>query len=116
MTNLDKVIRVLDGQGAYCGQCSREPGDPLDDCRDCAAVLKMYAQALADAGLLMPGDMTTEYGVWWQLPNEEGISWERVEADLTQMLKNLRKHGYKAEKVSRFVSSHRFITLTEEPK
>lgn len=52
MTNLDKAISVLDGQGAYCGQCSREPGDSLNNCRDCAAVLKGYAQALAEAGLL----------------------------------------------------------------
>ena len=72
MTDLDKAIRVLDGQGAYCGQCSREPGDPLDDCRDCAAGLKMYAQALKEAGLLMPDlpkpDSHDEYG--WPIYGE----------------------------------------------
>ena len=88
----------------------------VDEAIDHLADNDAYVTALEAAGLLAPDDMITEYGVWWQLPNEEGISWERDEADLTQMLKNLRKHGYKAEKVARFVSSHRFITLTEEPK
>lgn len=100
MTNLDKAAEAIR---------SRYPSfDPLS--------ANGIAQALEAANLITPDDMTVEYGVWWQLPKAEGISWERDEVDLTQMLKNLRKHGYKAEKVARFVSPHRFITLTEEPK
>lgn len=54
MSNFDRAVKVLDSQGAYCGQCSREPGDSLDACRDCAAVLETYAHALEAAGLLAP--------------------------------------------------------------
>lgn len=54
MSNIDKAIEVLNGQGACCGDCLREPGDPLSYCGDCARCLSRYAQALADAGLLMP--------------------------------------------------------------
>lgn len=54
MSNFNRAIKALNAQGAYCGQCSREPGDSLDDCRDCAAVLETYAHALEAAGLLAP--------------------------------------------------------------
>lgn len=54
MDRTASAIKVLDAQGAYCGQCSREPGDSLDACRDCAAVLESYAHALEAAGLLAP--------------------------------------------------------------
>lgn len=54
MNRTESVIKILDAQGAYCGQCSREPGDSLNACRDCAAVLETYANALEEAGLLMP--------------------------------------------------------------
>ena len=54
MNRTESAIKILDAQGAYCGQCSREPGDSLNACRDCAAVLETYANALEAAGLLMP--------------------------------------------------------------
>lgn len=54
MSNIDKVIEVLNGQGACCGDCLREPGDPLSYCGDCARCLSRYAQALAEAGLIAP--------------------------------------------------------------
>ena len=54
MNRTESAIEILDAEGAYCGQCLREPGDPLDACRDCAAVLETYANALEAAGLLMP--------------------------------------------------------------
>ena len=54
MSNIDKAIEVLNGQGACCGDCQREPGDPLSYCGNCARCLSSYAQALADAGLLTP--------------------------------------------------------------
>ena len=54
MNRIESAIKILDAQGAYCGQCSREPGDSLDACRDCAAVLETYAHALEAAGLLVP--------------------------------------------------------------
>lgn len=54
MNETESVIKILDAQGAHCGQCSREPGDSLNDCRDCATVLETYAHALEVAGLLMP--------------------------------------------------------------
>lgn len=107
MSNLDKAIELIGELATEFGQTGGNELFGLDEA---------VAQALEEANLITPDDMTVEYGVWWQLPKEEGISWERDEADLAQMLKNLRKHGYKAEKVARFVSPHRFITLTEEPK
>lgn len=54
MNRTESAIKILDAQGAYCGQCSREPGDSLNACRDCADVLETYAHALEAAGLLMP--------------------------------------------------------------
>ena len=54
MNRIESAIKILDAQGAYCGQCSRELGDSLDACRDCAAVLETYAHALEAAGLLVP--------------------------------------------------------------
>lgn len=54
MNRTENVMKILDAQGAYCGQCSREPGDSLNACRDCAAVLESYAHALEEAGVLAP--------------------------------------------------------------
>ncbi|WP_276652422.1 hypothetical protein [Corynebacterium vitaeruminis] len=65
MSNIDKAIEVLNGQGACCGDCGREPGDPLSYCGDCARCLSRYAQALADAGLLAP-DLETVAGMKYE--------------------------------------------------
>ena len=46
------ALHVLNNAGASCGTCGREPGDPLDTCLDCQAVLYRYVDDLTDAGLL----------------------------------------------------------------
>ena len=54
----DRVARVLNNEGAFCGNCGREPGDPIDhcddcdDCDDCNQVLSRYVDALIAAGLV----------------------------------------------------------------
>ena len=51
----DRVARVLNNEGAFCGNCGREPGGPIDhcdDCDDCNQVLSRYADALIAAGLV----------------------------------------------------------------
>lgn len=79
MSNFDRAVKALNAQGAYCGQCSREPGDSLDDCRDCAAVLETYANALEEAGLLAP-DLPEPYPYsgaspcWYEGSFRAGIS------------------------------------------
>ena len=74
MNRTESAIEILDAEGAYCGQCLREPGDPLDACRDCAAVLETYANALEAAGLLAPDlpkpDSHDEHG-WPEWGNTE---------------------------------------------
>ena len=51
---IDQVAQVLNDEGACCGDCGREPGEPLLECPDCERFLTGYARALADAGLLSP--------------------------------------------------------------
>ena len=48
----DRVARVLNNEGAFCGNCGREPGDPIDHCDDCNQVLSRYVDALIAAGLV----------------------------------------------------------------
>lgn len=48
-----EAMAVLARAGAVCGQCGREPADPIEDCDDCAEVLARYADALLDAGVIL---------------------------------------------------------------
>ena len=49
---IERVAQVLNDEGACCGDCGREPGDPLSECPDCERFVIGYARALAEAGLL----------------------------------------------------------------
>lgn len=40
----DKIVGVLNIEGAFCGTCDREPGDSLY-CKTCELVLNGYADA-----------------------------------------------------------------------
>jgi len=47
----DRVMLALSIEGAFCGDCSTEPGN-YSDCPECTRWLGIYADALAAAGLL----------------------------------------------------------------
>ena len=49
---IEQAAQVLNVEGAWCGECHLEPGDPLDECPECQRILGGYARALAEAGLL----------------------------------------------------------------
>jgi hypothetical protein len=42
----EQIAEALNREGAFCGQCGREPGDPISDCPDCARCLYGYADAI----------------------------------------------------------------------
>lgn len=67
MTGMEHTIehaaRVLNAEGACCGDCGREPGDPLSECPDCERFLTGYARALASSGLLAPAPLREEWAV-----------------------------------------------------
>lgn len=58
---IEKAAQVLNDEGAHCGDCGREPGEPLSGCPDCERFIVGYARALADAGLLAPAPLRDEW-------------------------------------------------------
>ena len=58
---IERAAQVLNDEGAHCGECGREPGDPLSECPDCERFIVGYARALAEAGLLAPAPLTEEW-------------------------------------------------------
>lgn len=83
------IIDALDEQGAFCGTCGRQPGDPVEDCKDCAEVLGKYADALlvvlarvAPLLALAPQPAAdTETEVQWGVRVENGqiVDWGDIE-------------------------------------
>lgn len=46
---VERVARVLDAEGAFCGECDNEPGGFYDECSQCRRFLTGYATAVVDA-------------------------------------------------------------------
>ena len=81
MTGMERAIEqaaeVLNFEGACCGDCGREPGDPLSECAVCELLLTGYARVLADAGLLAPAPLREE----WAAIGDDGHVLMRYGAD-----------------------------------
>ena len=61
---IERVARVLDAEGAFCGECDNEPGGFYDECSQCRRFLTGYATAVVDAVVL-------------PLVQERAEAWER---------------------------------------
>lgn len=104
-TNKDRAAEAIDRWTKQGGELNSAVGSPHE-----------IAELLAAAGLLMPDDMTTEYGYSCYLDTlEEFVSWGDLESS-KNVRRNMQKAGHTCEIIARHVSPHRFITMTEEPK
>lgn len=75
MHNFKKALDVLNWAGWVCGECSREPGDSLNDCPDCKKFITSSVKRLDSKGLLKPDLPEPNIGEITGIPRWGVASW-----------------------------------------